>query len=475
MKSMVISTVLVLASGAAISAGAAGASWGRAIEVPGLSRLNAGTLAEVGPVSCPAAGSCVAGGSYTSRSGFSEGFVVSQRHGRWGRAVKVPGLAALSPDGTSEVDALSCAAPGNCAATGTYSDRSGRTQGFVVSDRRGVWGKATAIPGLSVLNAGGIVFGLSVSCGALDDCAVAGAYDSKSDDTRAFVDSEHDSVWAPATQVPGIDALTAGRTPGIHGSSGVDSVSCAAAGDCAATGFYQSLLTHRVQGFAVSESDGVWGKAAEIPGLGHLNSGGFAGAVTVSCASPGNCAAGGTYGDRGTRAFVVAERHGAWGLATAVRGLLTLSRSEVAEINSVSCGAPGSCVAAGDAGRDQGFTVTERNGVWGKAIPIPGLAALNRGQQPGVETVSCASTGNCAVGGAYQDHPDGSQAFVATERYGVWARAIPVPGLRALNAGDSADLSSVSCAPDGYCAGGGGYRERSGHRQGFVVATRRNL
>jgi hypothetical protein len=123
MKSMVISTVLVLASGVAISAGVTGvtgASWGRAIEVPGLSRLNAaGVFAEVGPLSCPSPGNCAAGGSYAGRSGTSQGFVVSQRHGRWGHAVKVPGLAALNPSGASEIDALSCAAPGNCTAAGT--------------------------------------------------------------------------------------------------------------------------------------------------------------------------------------------------------------------------------------------------------------------------------------------------------------------------------------------------------------------
>jgi hypothetical protein len=44
----------------------------------------------------------------------------------------------------------------------------------------------------------------------------------------------------------------------------------------------------------------------------------------------------------------------------------------------------------------------ERNGVWGRAIKVPGLAALNKGQSGAGNSVSCASAGNLAVGGSYQ-------------------------------------------------------------------------
>ena len=40
---------------------------------------------------------------------------------------------------------------------------------------------------------------------------------------------------------------------------------------------------------------------------------------------------------------------------------------------------------------------------------------------------------------------------------GSWGRAIEVPGLGALNKGLEAEVSSVSCASPGYCAGGGYY------------------
>jgi hypothetical protein len=83
--------------------------------------------------------------------------------------------------------------------------------------------------------------------------------------------------------------------------------------------------------------------------------------------------------------------------------------------------------------------------------------------------VSCASPGDCAAGGGYADRR-GQQGFVAVERNGRWANAIEVPGLRALNVGASAAVFSVSCAPAGSCAAGGGYSDRHCRSQGFVVS-----
>ena len=71
---------------ASVPAGA----WGRATWVPGLGVLNKGGDASVGPVSCTSAGNCVAGGHYADRHRHSQGFVVSEKNGRWGRAMGCP-------------------------------------------------------------------------------------------------------------------------------------------------------------------------------------------------------------------------------------------------------------------------------------------------------------------------------------------------------------------------------------------------
>src|SRR5215469_6088254 len=209
---------------------------------------------------------------------------------------------------------------------------------------------------------------------------------------------------------------------------------------------------------------GTWHTAIEVPGLGSLNKGagreGGAQVSSLSCGSPGNCAAGGFYRDRSGhgQAFVVSERNGVWGKAIEVPGLGALNRQN-AQVNSVSCGSAGNCAAVGSyadsRGFGQAFLVGERNGVWGKAIKVPGLAALEQGVGgSGVNSVSCVSAGACAAGGSYSN-ADSFQAFVVGERNGVWGKAIEVPGSGALNAGGGGPVlpvapgNSVSCASAG--------------------------
>jgi hypothetical protein len=131
----------------------AAVSWGKAIEVPGLAVLNKGGFAGVVSVSCASAGNCAAGGGYSDRHGNGQGFVAAERNGVWGRAVEVPGLAAGNTSiAGARVDSVSCGSAGNCAAGGYYPDRHGNTQGFVVSERNGRWGTGIEVPGLAALN-----------------------------------------------------------------------------------------------------------------------------------------------------------------------------------------------------------------------------------------------------------------------------------------------------------------------------------
>src|ERR1022692_3884540 len=327
----------------------------------------------------------------------------------------VSAVSGAVPAATSfaEVNSVSCASPGNCAAGGSYfSDHPLGDQGFVTVERHGVWGRAIEVPGLGALNTGGDVEVKSVSCGSAGSCAVGGFYE------------------------------------GRRGQ----------------------------QGFVAVERNGRWGTAIEVPGLGALNKTGYAQVNSVSCGSAGNCAAGGEYGDRHyhNQGFVAVERNGVWGTAIEVPGLGALNKTGLAQVNSVSCGSAGSCAAGGYyLGRgQQGVVAVERNGRWGTAIEVPGLAALNKGGDAKVNSVSCASAGNCAAGGIYRDR-HGQQGFVAVERHGRWGRATGVPGLAALNQGGYADVSALSCGSAGSCAAGGSYADADSHDfYGFVAVER---
>jgi len=461
-----ISLSVTAAASAAASTPPAG-SWGKAIEVPGLGALNRDGFAEVRSVSCGSAGNCVAGGYYRDRRGRSQGFVTVERGGHWGTAIEVPGLGALNAGGDAEVLSVSCGAAGNCAIGGYYTVRPENSQGFVAVERDGRWGTAIEVPGLAGLNKGGLAEVSSVSCGSAGSCAAGGNYDLASGYSVGFVAVERGGRWGAAIEVPGLDAL-------VKLNAAVTSVSCVAAGTCVAGGWY---IGHRggLQVFVTDERGGRWSTAIEVPGLAALNKKAIAFLGSVSCGSAGSCAAGGFYVDRGDhqQGFVAVERGGRWTEAIEVPGLAALNKDEEASVDTVSCPSAGNCAIGGSYidghGQPRWFVASQRNGAWRKAIPVPGVPALPRGYGPGHEPLSCGSAGNCAVGGEYYDRRGHRQAFVAVER-GRWGKAIEVPGLGSLNAGGLAFIESVSCTPSGGCAAGGVYNAGHHRSQGFVVS-----
>ena len=172
-----------------------------------------------------------------------------------------------------------------------------------------------------------------------------------------------------------------------------------------------------------------WGDAIPIPALIGLNTGGNADSNSVSCASAGNCAVTGYYNDEdGRQGFVVNQTNGTWGNAIAIPALIGLNTGDDAEGNSVSCASAGNCAVTGlytDGAGDQGFVVNQTGGTWGNAIAIPALSGLNTAGDADSNSVSCASAGNCAVTGFYNNgagsaggigvvpaRPAGDQGFV---------------------------------------------------------------
>src|SRR5262249_57192358 len=93
-------------------------------------------------------------------------------------------------------------------------------------------------------------------------------------------------------------------------------------------------------------------------------------------------------------------------------------------------------------------------------------AALNTGDAE-VKSVSCASAGNCTAGGWYTDSRGVPQAFVVNRIKGTWQTAIKVPGTFGPNKYYSR-LDTVSCASAGNCSAGGFYVDSNGN-QAIVV------
>ena len=308
---------------------------------------------------------------------------------------------------------------------------------------------------------------LSVSCPSAGNCGTGGYYTNRSG-RQAFVASETNGTWLVAKKVPGTAALNAA------GNAVIASVSCGSAGNCSAGGYYTDGSGHE-QAFVAGQSAGTWRTATEVPGTATLNTDGTAAIASLSCPSAGNCSGGGYYIDGAAheQAFVAQETSGTWRTAKKVPGLAPLNEGGNAIINSVSCASAGNCSAAGESTGGSGtgiaFVVSEKTGTWGTAQEILGMAVLGP-KGAGTVAVSCGSAGNCGAGGYYIDETGSQQAFVVRENKGVWGTAKEVPGTAALNTGRSAALATVSCASANNCSAGGFYTDVHTGRQAFVVS-----
>jgi hypothetical protein len=149
-------------------------TWRKAQAVPGAFVLNGSGHASVTALSCPAPGSCVAAGGYQPAKGPNQLFVASETAGQWQHAIQLPGSGRLITHDGSFIGGVSCASAATCAvggtlqttATGTRNGASG-TRGFLAGDAGGRWGLYVLPDGIgSTITA--------ISCPAPGYCAAGG-------------------------------------------------------------------------------------------------------------------------------------------------------------------------------------------------------------------------------------------------------------------------------------------------------------
>jgi hypothetical protein len=402
-------------------------------------------------------GACASDAFGTVRGPLNAG-VAAAASGGWGRAEQVPGLAALAGSGDSGLIAVSCASPGNCSAGGFYmpGQQCCTSQAFVVSQVNGTWGTALSVPGLAGLNKGGNAQVSAMSCASAGNCSAGGYYTSGhfaggAAMTAAFVVSQVHGTWGMAQAVPGLAALNIGM------QAAVSSVSCASPGECSAGGSFGRPFGEgsccRPSGFVVNQVNGTWGSARRIPGTAVISS--------VSCASPGNCgaAAGG---------LVVSQVGGSWGKA---QRIATPAGSTFGEprMTLISCATPGNCTAGG-AGQKmaRALVVSQVRGTWGIAREIPGTAALTKRGSSQLSALSCTAPGYCTAGGSgYWRQPAGSSTrefavpYVVRRRHGTWGQAERLPNIAAVSKDGYAVVTALSCSSPGNCGIAGRYSTSS--------------
>jgi len=430
----------VLAADAAPAASAAPApvrgAWLPAQELPGTS-LASDAATNLDLVACAPGAECVtADDTLKFKTNADVPFLVSEKTAHWAKAQQIPGLAALAGKAdNAAIHGLACPASGYCVAVGFYG--SPATHAFVSQETKGAWGKPVQIPGLAALDTVGLGSADLVSCPSVGNCTVAGSYGNGSKDSpvlREYVASEAGGHWHDAIPVPGLDALA---DVADGGEAGVASLSCASAGDCALGGSYFVPPSPSGPGVRGLRHDAASARpATQFRQFARLGPATTAQATSVP-----------------EGAFVAAEVGGTWGDATtpAIPGLTSTGE---AEVSSVACPAAGDCIAAGaysdsaSSNAGGGFYLTQNGTGWSTPTTSSTFAA---------ESLVCPSVGNCTAAGGDVNNIAAAQR----EEGGVWGPPAELPGARGLaykgkKASESAVLS-LACPSAGNCSAAGLY------------------
>ncbi len=318
--------------------------------------------------------------------------------------------------------ALACPSAGNCVAAGDYANAAGTVRGLILNEVAGTWRRPLTIiaPPNAAPSAG--LTPNAVSCGSNGDCVVVGSYQDRSGNTQSFIDVETRGVWVKAAKVAlPVNAAATGQNSQIH------SISCPSPGDCSAVGSYVDNATPNThgEGFVLNEVARRWRRAEEIRLPASVNANPFVTAGQVACASVDNCSAVGTYIDA----------------------------------NNIT----------------QGLTVDEVRGAWraGASLSLPGNANAFSGVT--FASLACDAPGRCTAVGTYETVSGAVQGLAVSRTSGQWNRAVALQ----MPVGSPVNphvffygFSDITCPGINDCSAGGLYRDGAGKYQGFFVDER---
>jgi len=390
------------------------------------------------------------------------------------KAASLPSGATGLPDGF--LPALSCPSAGNCSAGGSYSDSKGNVQGLLLSEVRGVWKAPTRLVPPPGAAADPSLTINSLSCGTAGNCSAVGSFEDTHSNGQSFVANEVNGKWkrAQAVTLPS-NAGTSVQNSEIH------SVVCWSPGNCSAIGSYldNTAPNGYAQGLEVNEVRGVWQRARETVLPADTNIDPYVNINQVACTHAGNCVAVGSYisADNATEGLIVEEVRGSWTSATSAVLPGNASAYPSALLSEVTCVSTNNCTVIGTytnvSGDVEGMTVTESHGHWARALAMvmPEGAATN----PhtffyGFGGLACSSVGNCSAGGQYLVGTSTYEGFFVNEVKGAWhtATEMALPA-SAQMAGKNGGVVAVSCRSAGNCSAGAAYVDGSSAYQALVV------
>ncbi len=397
-----------------------------------------GTQHEVtfGPLACSAAGSCDAFGFYKVTGGQVLLFIDTLSNGTW---TTMDAPVPSNAEGSVNPMAMTCPAVGSCVAVGSYSYGSGTQAGVIETLSNGTW-TATEAPQLpsTATNVGTDL--TAVACPAVGSCEATGLYEAAPDDGQSVIETLSDGAWTE-TQAP----LPANATTETTGDQiFLYGLACPAVGSCVSVGQYPLSGSSATAPLIETLTDGIWTPVASSAGPSLL---------TLSCPALGSCEA---LGVNGHTPVVDTLSAGSW--TVSALPLPSNTASQDFTMNGLNCPVAGSCLAVGDytviGGNQEGLIETlagtATSTISSKTATAPAHSTITLGQS---DTATATVTGSATFGS-----PTGTISFFVC---GPTSGATPcsylsepvgAPVNLSPGTGSSSSAASVSFTPPG-----GGY------------------
>ena len=209
--------------------------WRRSIGIGLPANAAISPQAHLSAVSCPKAGDCVAVGGYQTKSSQGEGMAAIESKGHWSRPRELRLPANVSAGPGAEMYSVSCGSTRTCVAVGSYVTRSGISAALAVTESGGRWRQGkdlTALPANAATGSAGYADLNGISCTG-NSCMAVGQYRDKQGGQLALAVSESGGKWARATAVspPSRAAGGASQQATLFAVACQTSIRCTAVGD----------------------------------------------------------------------------------------------------------------------------------------------------------------------------------------------------------------------------------------------------
>jgi hypothetical protein len=164
----------------------------------------------------------------------------------------------------ADFESVSCTSQGNCTAVGYFRNSSGYFEAFTMTLTEGVWELARpAVFDEGLQNELTYAGFRSVSCAAPGNCTAVGSFERNSDDgwiNEAFTMTMTNGEWQTAQPAVFEDDIQNELTWALF-----DSVSCASPGNCTAVGGFERNIddTYTTEAFTMTTGDDTYSSQSD--------------------------------------------------------------------------------------------------------------------------------------------------------------------------------------------------------------------